>query len=354
VLLRDDNSTSGSLGISGSGLGRRLFSEHDANFDATALTNTSGVVQERFIDSPYGTVTVLSPTWTSTTDSFGWGYLFQGMWRDPVTGLYYTPNRDYSAALGRWMEQDPAGYLNGTSLFAFVSDGPADFVDPSGLERRSGGYDSNAPQTLIGELPDLVVNSLANKQATDYDVVRDKEQLSSKVAYWKKQGWPVAAAMLSYFMTGKGGTYSLDAGLDKRAHDIIVPTATFKEALASDLDTKYGTIPVNTPTKVPASAAAGFAIRYLSPLDGEVFFAFGSLAVSYSGTIVRNGKADFCYALTFQIQKTYNFGLNGFWHYVGWGLDSDWRAAHELEDAKSAASFVVKGEFQSAGRTGSD
>ena len=46
LLLRDDNSTSGSLGITGSGLGQRLFVQHDANFNDTALTNASGVVQD--------------------------------------------------------------------------------------------------------------------------------------------------------------------------------------------------------------------------------------------------------------------------------------------------------------------
>jgi RHS repeat-associated protein len=132
LLLRDDNSTSGSLGISGSGLGRRLFSQHDANFDVTALTNTSGVVQERFIYSPYGTVTVLSPSWTSTTDSFGWGYLYQGMWRDSVTGLYYTPNRDYDPATGTWREADPLGYPDGNDQYAFALAAPASGLDPMG------------------------------------------------------------------------------------------------------------------------------------------------------------------------------------------------------------------------------
>jgi RHS repeat-associated protein len=137
LLLGDDNSTSGNLGISGSGLGQRLFAQHDTNSDVTALTNTSGVVQERFVYSPYGTVTVLSPSWSSTTDSFGWGYLFQGMWQDPVTGLYYTPNRDYSAALGRWMEQDPAGpwfdHSNAGNAYAFAGSAPICRRDATGL-----------------------------------------------------------------------------------------------------------------------------------------------------------------------------------------------------------------------------
>ena len=100
LLLRDDNSTSGSLGNTGSGLGQRLFAQHDANFNVTALTSTSGTVLERYEYSPYGTVTVLNPDGTVRGDGtiassdYGVLNLFQGMRFDPVTGLYDTPNRE--------------------------------------------------------------------------------------------------------------------------------------------------------------------------------------------------------------------------------------------------------------------
>ena len=80
LVLRDDNSTSGSLGITGSGLGRRLYAQHDANYNTTALTDASGDVQERFVYDPYGAVTVLTPSWAAATDLIGWEYVFQGMW----------------------------------------------------------------------------------------------------------------------------------------------------------------------------------------------------------------------------------------------------------------------------------
>jgi RHS repeat-associated protein len=152
MLLRDDNSTSGSLGKSSSGLGERLFVQHDANFNVTALTNTSGVVQERFVYSPYGTVTVLSPSWTSTTDSFGWGYLFQGMWQDPVTGLYYTPNRDYSAVMGVWAEPDPAGDINGVDLYAIEEANPSSQMDPTGLATEQGSPASQPATRPYGNI----------------------------------------------------------------------------------------------------------------------------------------------------------------------------------------------------------
>ena len=95
-------------------------------------------------------MTVLSPSWTSTTDSFGWGYLFQGMWRDLATGLYYTPNRDYSAVLGRWMEQDPAGYVDGSSLYQGFRDDPLSEMDPGGLSPPSPGAAAVGTITGVG------------------------------------------------------------------------------------------------------------------------------------------------------------------------------------------------------------
>ena len=42
MVERDDNSSSGSLGISGSGLGERIYPEQDANFNVRTLTSNSG------------------------------------------------------------------------------------------------------------------------------------------------------------------------------------------------------------------------------------------------------------------------------------------------------------------------
>jgi RHS repeat-associated protein len=51
--------------------------------------------------------------------------------------LYYTPNRDYSAALGTWMEQDPAGYVNGSDVYQAMDSSPLTLTDPSGLDTHT-------------------------------------------------------------------------------------------------------------------------------------------------------------------------------------------------------------------------
>jgi RHS repeat-associated protein len=85
---------------------------------------------------PYGRVTVYEPDWSDTVaweDSVKNEVLFAGYRFDAETGLYHVRNRQYHPTLGRWIERDPAGYLDGPNLYAYVSGNPAVSVDPTGL-----------------------------------------------------------------------------------------------------------------------------------------------------------------------------------------------------------------------------
>jgi len=133
LILRDDNSVSGNLGIDGSGLGHRLYVQQDANSNVTALVDGStGGVVERFLYDPYGNRIVLNANWTSTTDSFGWVYGFQGGRTDTVSGLVHFGAREYNPALGMWMQQDPVGYVNGADLYQLELSDPVTRTDPLG------------------------------------------------------------------------------------------------------------------------------------------------------------------------------------------------------------------------------
>ena len=112
----------------------RLYTATDANYNVTALvgydpaTQTWGVV-ERFVYSPYGTVTVLSPAWTVQADAFNWQYLYQGGRQDAATGLYLFQHRNYSPSLGTWTSQDPLQYINGANTYQFVMGNPVGRTD---------------------------------------------------------------------------------------------------------------------------------------------------------------------------------------------------------------------------------
>jgi RHS repeat-associated protein len=120
---------------SGSGpLNERLYVQQDANGNVSALVDTSGNVQERYVYDPFGAVTILEANWSvRSSSSFAWIYLHQAGRLDTATGLYNFRNRDYSPTLGRWMQVDPLGLAPDTNAYRYVGNGPTGATDPSGL-----------------------------------------------------------------------------------------------------------------------------------------------------------------------------------------------------------------------------
>ena len=118
----------------------RLYVQQDANFNVTAVTDSAGTVLERYIYEPYGSFTVLNPDWLADEDGqsdYGQVHLHQGGRYDAVSGTYHFRNRDFSPSLGRWVQQDPMGYVDGMSLYEYVASSPVQSVDPSGLSLLS-------------------------------------------------------------------------------------------------------------------------------------------------------------------------------------------------------------------------
>jgi RHS repeat-associated protein len=115
----------------------RLYSDQDANWNTTALVNTTGTVVERYTYDPYGKVNVLDNNWNGQDPTlYAERYLFQGGRYDTTTGLYNYRNRDQSPTLGRWLRNDPLGFGGGdTNLYRYVNNGPTHSADPSGLSR---------------------------------------------------------------------------------------------------------------------------------------------------------------------------------------------------------------------------
>jgi RHS repeat-associated protein len=133
LIERDDNSVSGTLGISGSGLGERLYAQQDANWNVTSLVDASGNVAQRMVYSPYGGVTFLTASWSPTTDAYAQNVLFQGGRLETATGSYVFEHRDYNSLTGTWAETDPLVYADGMDFYALDHSAPTSKVDPRGL-----------------------------------------------------------------------------------------------------------------------------------------------------------------------------------------------------------------------------
>ncbi|HEY5941858.1 MAG TPA: RHS repeat-associated core domain-containing protein [Solirubrobacterales bacterium] len=91
---------------------------------AIALANGSGEVKTSYTYDPFGS---MSKTGEATSNP----YQFTGRENDG-TGLVYYRARYYSPLMGRFISQDPAGFLDGANLYEYVDGAPLDFTDPTG------------------------------------------------------------------------------------------------------------------------------------------------------------------------------------------------------------------------------
>ncbi|NKB24000.1 MAG: hypothetical protein GKR87_06415 [Kiritimatiellae bacterium] len=70
-------------------------------------------------------------------------YGYTGRRLDTGTGLYHYCNRAYSPELGRFLQRDPAGYVDGLNLYAYAKNNPVSYRDPYGLFRYDHLIDRN-------------------------------------------------------------------------------------------------------------------------------------------------------------------------------------------------------------------
>jgi RHS repeat-associated protein len=138
----DGNSATGDYGGDGNpnngvtGLEERSCYTSDGNGNVTALASAAGAVAERYVYDPYGKVTIYTSVWAATVawaDSKKNEVLYGGYRFDSETGLYHVRHRVYHVTLGRWMQRDPQGYVDGISLYEYVCSSPVTMYDTLGL-----------------------------------------------------------------------------------------------------------------------------------------------------------------------------------------------------------------------------
>ena len=109
----------------------------DAGYIAYADLDRDGDIDstDYSIASTEGTHTALAEgvlSDPSIDNIFGFsGYIY-----NPSTKLYCLRLRWYSTDLGRFIERDPLGYVDGMNLYQYVEGAPIGSMDPFGLESQ--------------------------------------------------------------------------------------------------------------------------------------------------------------------------------------------------------------------------
>jgi RHS repeat-associated protein len=109
------------------GGGVTTFFHADGLRSIVKTTNSSGVVTSSRRSSSFG-----APELGATN-----GFAFTGREWDGETGLYYYRARYYDPSAGRFINEDPIGFMGGANFYAYVGNDPANWVDPLGLVANS-------------------------------------------------------------------------------------------------------------------------------------------------------------------------------------------------------------------------
>ncbi len=121
------------------------------------LIDSDGNVENHLVYDAYGNV--ISETASAVDHIFG----FTGRERDEESDLQYNRARYYDGQVGRWISEDPMGFMAGDgNLSRYVHNAPTYLVDPSGLVESEMGepLSPTADQPGDDEEQDEFLNSI--------------------------------------------------------------------------------------------------------------------------------------------------------------------------------------------------
>ena len=110
----------------------------DIRSSVFALYDEQAQLVEQYRYSSFGNYSIFNAEGDELNQSqVGNPYGFTSRRWDQETQLWNYRNRIYSSTLGRFLQRDPAGYVDGLNLYAYVKNNPLKYTDAMGLTSQS-------------------------------------------------------------------------------------------------------------------------------------------------------------------------------------------------------------------------
>jgi len=168
---------------------------------------------------PYGGTAIIAGTNQAEVNQKE--YRYSGKERDDSTGLYYYGARYYAPWLGRWLNPDPAGIVDGMNLYAFVGGNPVTHVDVGGMGKTSSKYFEVRGGKIVGK---------KSSRPTNQNSLRAQKKIAARLTSSKRLS-PQQQQFVQEVSTGK------KANLKRLGADIchVVSAETMKNIIAQSM-----------------------------------------------------------------------------------------------------------------------
>jgi RHS repeat-associated protein len=102
------------------------FYHADGQGSITSLTSSGGVLSTTYTYDSYGQQ-------TASSENLSNFFRYTAREFDTESGIYEYRMRYYDASVGRFLSEDPIGFLGGSNFYRYVRNSPSRFIDPSGM-----------------------------------------------------------------------------------------------------------------------------------------------------------------------------------------------------------------------------
>ena len=113
--------------------GKKYYFAKDRQYSTRAIVDESGNIVESYDYNAFGLMKIYDASGTVISHSAVDNIItYTGRHYDVESGMYHYRNRIYSPKLGRFLQRDPKGYVDGMNLYAYVRNNPLKSLDPMG------------------------------------------------------------------------------------------------------------------------------------------------------------------------------------------------------------------------------